>query len=102
MIVIASFGIGTSLTNDFSTLSSSQTIKSKALNIVIKLATVDGKLCVKISDDSDKVDEFMKCFANIFHIYHIMLQSTGDPTTVRTVKDLLNSYSCVQLENIAL
>jgi len=66
----ASFGIGTSLTNDFYTASSCKSMKSKALNIVIKLAAVDNQLCVKISDDP--------------------LKSTGDSMMVNKVKELLN------------
>jgi nicotinate phosphoribosyltransferase len=53
-VITASFGIGTYLTNDFTTLSSGYTEKSKALNMVIKIASVDQKPCVKISDDLDK------------------------------------------------
>ncbi|KAF9223572.1 nicotinate phosphoribosyltransferase [Gyrodon lividus] len=49
-----SFGIGTFLTNDFKTKSSRYTEKSRALNMVIKLAQVDEKECVKISDDPTK------------------------------------------------
>jgi len=49
-----SFGIGTFLTNDFKTKSSGYTKKSKALNMVIKLAKVDNRDCVKISDDLNK------------------------------------------------
>jgi nicotinate phosphoribosyltransferase len=49
-----SFGIGTSLTNDFKTKSSGYSEKSRALNMVIKLAKVDDRDCVKISDDLSK------------------------------------------------
>ncbi|CAD6574697.1 MAG: nicotinate phosphoribosyltransferase, partial [Tremellales sp. Tagirdzhanova-0007] len=49
----ASFGIGTSLTNDFQK-ASNPSKTSKPLNIVIKLSTVDGKNCVKLSDDKGK------------------------------------------------
>jgi nicotinate phosphoribosyltransferase len=46
----ASYGIGTSLTNDFQK-ASDKNIKSKALNIVIKLKECDGKRVIKLSDD---------------------------------------------------
>ncbi|KAF7375058.1 Nicotinate phosphoribosyltransferase [Mycena sanguinolenta] len=49
-----SFGIGTFLTNDFKKTGS--TDKSKALNMVIKLSSVDDHPCVKLSDDLTKVD----------------------------------------------
>lgn len=64
----ASFGIGTFLTNDFRTLSSDRKEKSKALNIVIKLASVDGKPCIKLSDDLSK--------------------TTGDQATVERIKKI--------------
>ena len=51
----ASFGIGTSFTNDFTKASSGGKEKSRALNMVIKLAAVNGKPCVKISDELTKV-----------------------------------------------
>ena len=52
---IASFGIGTSLSNDFRSVSSGRKEKNKALNMVIKLYQVDGKFCAKISDELTKV-----------------------------------------------
>ncbi|KAL7423219.1 nicotinate phosphoribosyltransferase [Cryptotrichosporon argae] len=49
----AAFGIGTFLTNDFQKASDpSQT--SKPLNIVIKLNQINGRDCVKLSDDKGK------------------------------------------------
>ena len=53
---LGSFGIGTFLTNDFRSLSSSGEEKSRALNMVIKLSDVDGKPCIKISDEITKVN----------------------------------------------
>jgi nicotinate phosphoribosyltransferase len=47
----ATFGIGTFLTNDFKSLSSKDKEKSRALNMVIKLASANGLPCIKISDD---------------------------------------------------
>lgn len=49
----SSFGIGTSLTNDFQK-ASNQSVKSKALNIVIKIKECDRKRVIKLSDDSLK------------------------------------------------
>ncbi|ORX54999.1 nicotinate phosphoribosyltransferase [Hesseltinella vesiculosa] len=46
----ASFGIGTSFTNDFTKLSQ-PTEKSKPMNIVIKLKECKGKRVIKLSDD---------------------------------------------------
>lgn len=65
---LTSFGVGTSLTNDFQSVSSGGKEKSKALNMVIKLASVDGKPCVKISDELSK--------------------NTGDPNAVKLVKEI--------------
>jgi len=64
----ASFGIGTYLTNDFRTVSSGGKAKSKPLNMVIKIASVNGVPCVKISDDLSK--------------------NTGDPVIVHKVKEM--------------
>jgi nicotinate phosphoribosyltransferase len=50
----AGFGIGTFLTNDFKSLSSGGKEKSKALNIVIKMASINDLPCIKISDDLTK------------------------------------------------
>ncbi|KAF8650999.1 hypothetical protein AX16_004985 [Volvariella volvacea WC 439] len=69
-----SFGIGTFLTNDFASLSSGGEQKSKALNIVIKLASVDRFPCVKLSDDLTK--------------------NTGDKATVDLVKHTLGLLVC--------
>ncbi|KAI8372620.1 nicotinate phosphoribosyltransferase [Choanephora cucurbitarum] len=49
----ASFGIGTSFTNDFQKISDPST-KSKAMNIVIKLRECNGKRVIKLSDDAQK------------------------------------------------
>ena len=51
----AAFGIGTFFTNDFKSLSGGGKEKSKTLNIVIKMATINGLSCIKISDDLTKV-----------------------------------------------
>ena len=48
-----SFGIGTNFTNDY-VKQSDPTVKSKALNMVIKLSTVEGKPVVKLSDSPGK------------------------------------------------
>jgi len=63
-----SFGIGTFLTNDFRIASTGE--KSKALNIVIKLSSVNNKPCVKLSDDLSK--------ARRISPYRIMLKQISD------------------------
>ncbi|KAF8807093.1 nicotinate phosphoribosyltransferase [Phlegmacium glaucopus] len=63
-----SFGIGTFLTNDFRSVSNGE--KSKPLNIVIKLSSVNNKPCIKLSDDMNK--------------------TTGDKETVDLVKHIKN------------
>ncbi|BGP40195.1 nicotinate phosphoribosyltransferase [Rhodotorula kratochvilovae] len=74
-----SFGVGTDLTNDFRRVEKpvvqevpgegpvrTEGEKSKALNMVIKLYSIDGQYCVKISDELTK--------------------NTGDPEAVALVK----------------
>ncbi|PKI85878.1 Npt1p [Malassezia vespertilionis] len=65
MGIMAGFGIGTNMTNDF-TCASRPEEKSSALNIVIKLDSIQGRHAVKISDELTK--------------------NTGDPTQVAYVK----------------
>jgi nicotinate phosphoribosyltransferase len=64
------FGIGTSLTNDFYKASDPK-IKSKALNMVIKLGAVDGKQCIKISDDVNKVTGDKETAAQVKSLYKL-------------------------------
>ncbi|KAG6374284.1 hypothetical protein JVT61DRAFT_4306 [Boletus reticuloceps] len=53
--------------------------------MVIKLAKVDDKDCVKISDDLNKV----QCTGDSFHAtLHFHPQNTGDKTLVAGVKKL--------------
>ncbi|KIK10325.1 hypothetical protein K443DRAFT_146280 [Laccaria amethystina LaAM-08-1] len=65
------FGIGTFLTNDFKTSSSCGKEKSKALNMVIKLASVDGRFCIKISDDLTKNTGDAETLAHVKAIYNL-------------------------------
>jgi nicotinate phosphoribosyltransferase len=84
----ASFGIGTFLTNDFKRTSDpSQT--SKALNIVIKLNQIDGKDCVKLSDDKGKVSlTWPPRIAR--QCEELIWQHTGDAEEVKRAKAELN------------
>ncbi|KAJ5605189.1 Nicotinate phosphoribosyltransferase [Penicillium lagena] len=61
------FGVGTFFTNDFTNRSNGQ--KSKPLNIVIKIATANGRPAVKLSDNMGK--------------------NTGDHETIQKVKKQL-------------
>lgn len=63
----AGFGVGTNMTNDFKRVSDGE--KSRPLNIVIKLSSVQGRPVVKISDELTK--------------------NTGDPAEVAYVYDTL-------------
>jgi nicotinic acid phosphoribosyltransferase len=53
--LIGSFGIGTWLMNDFKTKSSEYKEQSHAVIMVVKLGAIDGKGCVKLSDEISKV-----------------------------------------------
>ncbi|KAF9067188.1 nicotinate phosphoribosyltransferase [Rhodocollybia butyracea] len=68
----ASFGIGTFLSNDFAKVSDPHS-KSPALNMVIKLAEVNGKVCVKISDDLTKNTGDKRVVDQVKHLFGLPL-----------------------------
>ncbi|KAG2354983.1 Quinolinate phosphoribosyl transferase [Suillus spraguei] len=68
-----SFGIGTWLTNDFKKKSSGYEEQSKALNIVIKLGSIEGKECVKISDEITKNTGVPEVVAKVKEMYQILV-----------------------------
>lgn len=67
--LIPLFGIGTFLTNDFRN-SDDPTVKSKPLNIVMKISKVNGYPAIKLSDNASK--------------------NTGPPEEVKKIKKELN------------
>lgn len=83
---IASFGIGTSLTNDFKSLSSGGKEKSRALNMVIKLNSINGEPCVKISDELTKVRWNIRGVRSSTDLHPS--QNTGFPAAVKKVKEI--------------
>ena len=85
---VASFGIGTFFTNDFNTASDGGKGKSKALNMVIKIASVNSVPCVKISDDLMKVSDYISELVVL--IATSWFQNTGDPATIRKVKEIFD------------
>jgi nicotinate phosphoribosyltransferase len=64
-----SFGIGTFLTNDFRTASTGE--QSKALNIVIKLSSVNGNPCAKLSDDLSKTTGDKETIEHLKRLYDL-------------------------------
>lgn len=74
------------MTNDFHTASDSGKGKSKALNMVIKIASINNVPCVKLSDDLTKVSG---CISELLMLITIFwFQNTGDPATIRKVKGI--------------
>jgi nicotinate phosphoribosyltransferase len=71
--------------NDFKTKSSGYTEKSRALNTVIKLAKVDDRDCVKLTDDMSKV----QCTGDFLRtVLTFPPSDTGDKASVEFVKKL--------------
>ncbi|PPQ75671.1 hypothetical protein CVT24_001934 [Panaeolus cyanescens] len=64
-----SFGIGTFLSNDFRSSSTGE--KSKALNIVIKLSSVNDQPCIKLSDDLTKTTGPQETVEYVKRINHL-------------------------------
>ena len=62
--------------------------KSRALNMVIKLSSVDGKPTVKISDEITKVRNLTSSRSWTATQDVNGVQNTGDPATVRLVKGI--------------
>ncbi|KAG8712868.1 nicotinate phosphoribosyltransferase [Ceratobasidium sp. 395] len=60
---MAAFGIGTFLTNDYKRLDNGE--RSMPLNMVIKLSSIEGKPCVKISDELSKASQIRAMQENV-------------------------------------
>ena len=90
----AGFGIGTFLTSDFKKVSSTET--SDPMNIVVKIRSVNGTECIKISDDVLKV-RCHEITSGIMMLTRIV-QHTGDKASVRSVMDRLKIHSPVENE----
>ncbi|TPX52977.1 nicotinate phosphoribosyltransferase [Synchytrium endobioticum] len=72
--VVARYGIGTHFTNDFKK-ASNPSEKSPALNIVMKLDTVNGSRVVKLSDDKNKYTGDMEAVKKV-------LKALGKSSTI--------------------
>jgi len=81
-----SFGIGTSLSNDFKSISSERKQKNKALNMVIKLYQVGGKFCAKISDELTKVRIWLR--SSCYTVIDEIPQNTGNKEAIRQAKEV--------------
>lgn len=56
--------------------------------MVIKIASVNGVPCVKISDDLMKVSDYISELVVL--IATSWFQNTGDPATIRKVKEIFD------------